>query len=116
MVVEAFFAVVVFSEVSGMAEQTRPKRVIIVDAEDPMREIRGEFFWREDHERILAAERQEAFNRGYAEGLVVGQRQTPAQVVYWRRGMTLRRTAFRLFALFLIAAFLVGLVQSFHMS
>jgi hypothetical protein len=30
--------------------------------------------------------------------------------------MSLRRTAFRLFALFLLVAFLVGLIQSFHMS
>lgn len=40
-----------------MAESTRPKRVVIVDAENPLQEIHGEFFWREDHERIMARER-----------------------------------------------------------
>ena len=99
-----------------MAEQTRPKRVIILDADDPMQEIRGEFFWREDHERILAAGRQEAFNLGYTEGLAAGQRCVRPQAVYWRRGIGLRRTALRLFALFLFVTFVVGLAQSFHMS
>jgi len=32
-----------------MTESTRPKRVVIVDADNPMEEIHGEFFLREDH-------------------------------------------------------------------
>ena len=35
------------------ASSKRPKRVIIVDAENPLEEIQGEFFWREDHEVLL---------------------------------------------------------------
>jgi len=37
-----------------------PKRVVIVDAENPLQEIHGEFFWREDHDRIVADEREDA--------------------------------------------------------
>ena len=51
-----------------MTESTRPKRVVIVDAENPMEEIHGEFFWREDHERLLADARDVAFRDGYAHG------------------------------------------------
>jgi hypothetical protein len=58
-----------------MSEQARPKRVIILDADNPMQEVTGEFFWREDHEQILASERQDAFNRGYAEGWQQATRQ-----------------------------------------
>jgi len=51
-----------------MSESTRPKRVVIVDADNPMEEIHGEFFWREDHERALAEARDAAFRDGYAQG------------------------------------------------
>lgn len=97
-----------------MSEQARPKRVIILDAENPMEEITGEFFWREDHEKIVASERQDAFNRGYAEGWQQAVRQVRPQVVYWRRGLALRHLALRLFWLFLAGSFLFGLVQSFQ--
>jgi hypothetical protein len=44
-------------EVSCMNESTRPKRVVVVDAENPLVEISGEFYWLEDHERIVAQAR-----------------------------------------------------------
>ena len=46
----------------------RPDRVIIVDAEDPMREIRGTFVWLEEHERVITEARREAFADGYSAG------------------------------------------------
>lgn len=33
-----------------MAGAERPKRAVVVDADNPLVEIDGEFFWREDHE------------------------------------------------------------------
>ena len=51
-----------------MTESTRPKRVVILDADNPMEEIQGEFFWREDHERALADARDAAYREGYAQG------------------------------------------------
>lgn len=51
-----------------MTESTRPKRVVIVDADNPLEEIHGEFFWREDHERAVADARDVAFRDGYAHG------------------------------------------------
>ena len=50
------------------AGNKRPKRVIIVDAENPLEEIQGEFFWREDHEVLLAAARDEAYRSGHGDG------------------------------------------------
>jgi len=47
-----------------MAGAERPKRVVVVDADNPLVEINGEFFWREDHEEILARERDSAYRRG----------------------------------------------------
>lgn len=55
-----------------MAEQTpaRPKNVVVVDADDPLVEVRGEFLWREDHERIVTSAREEAYWEGYHQGRV----------------------------------------------
>jgi hypothetical protein len=47
-------------EVSCMNESTRPKRVVVVDAENPLVEISGDFYWLEDHERIVAQARESA--------------------------------------------------------
>jgi hypothetical protein len=46
----------------------RPDRVVIVDADDPLTEIQGEFVWLEEHERAVAAARKSAFAEGYAAG------------------------------------------------
>jgi hypothetical protein len=76
------------------AGSRRPKRVIVVDAENPLEEIHGEFFWREDHEVLLVAARDEAFrvghDQGYRQGYAVGwedsaRQQPPARVVLRRR-------------------------------
>lgn len=49
-----------------MDGSTKPKRVVIVDADNPLEEIQGEFFWREDHDRLVEAARAEGFKSGYA--------------------------------------------------
>lgn len=51
-----------------MVESTRPKHVVVLDADNPLREIHGEFFWREDHEEIVAAAREAAYREGFAAG------------------------------------------------
>ena len=68
-----------------MTESTRPKRVVIVDADNPMEEIHGEFFWREDHERALAEAREEAFRQGVWQGWKQATRQRQEVVVRFRR-------------------------------
>jgi hypothetical protein len=50
------------------AGSQRPKCVIVVDADNPLVEIHGEFFWREDHETVLAAARDDAFRAGHEQG------------------------------------------------
>ena len=52
----------------------RPERVIILDADDPMREIEGGFVWQDEHERVVDETRRAAFAEGYAAGL----RQLPS--------------------------------------
>jgi hypothetical protein len=47
---------------------SRPKNVVVVDAENPMVEVAGEFFWREDHDAIVAAARDAAYRDGYFAG------------------------------------------------
>lgn len=51
-----------------MTAASRPKRVVIVDADNPLVEVQGEFFWREDHDAALAAARTEAYRSGYRAG------------------------------------------------
>ena len=51
-----------------MATPNRPKRVVVVDAENPLVEVQGEFFWREDHDALVAAAREEAYRAGYQSG------------------------------------------------
>ena len=78
---QAFFVAVIHREVAGMSESTRPKRVVIVDADNPLEEIQGEFFWAEDHERIVAAERQNAYAHGYRAGIEAAARRQPTRIV-----------------------------------
>lgn len=56
------------------AGNRRPKRVIMVDAENPLEEIQGEFFWREDHEALLTAARDQAYRAGHDAGYSSGYR------------------------------------------
>ncbi len=79
------------------AGNKRPKRVIIVDAENPLEEIHGEFFWREDHEVLLAAARDDAYRAGHDDGYRCGYsvgwaesgRQQPAHRFVVRRRRSL---------------------------
>lgn len=90
-----------------MTESVRPKRVVIVDADNPLEEVRGEFFWREDHERIVENERRTAYEQGMRDAL---RASPPRRVTYRVR----RRFGWRLkIGLLLIAsAYLVSLVVS----
>lgn len=91
-----------------MSESTRPKRVVIVDADNPLEEVQGEFFWAEDHERIVAGERQSAYADGYSAGFEAAARRQPAKVVV-RSGVTRRRGRLlvRALLLFAVLAFLI---------
>jgi len=94
-----------------MSESTRPKRVVIVDADNPLQEIHGEFFWREDHEAIVAAERQASYRDGYNQGFEAGARQRPVTVVVRpRRRRRLRRLAVLAFVLFIVFGYTVDVL------
>jgi hypothetical protein len=97
-----------------MTESTRPKHVVIVDTENPMEEIHGEFFWREDHERLLADARAAAFRDGYGRGWADrGQHPLPT-----RSSMVLRivrrprHLVLRALALLVVVAYAVTLIGS----
>jgi hypothetical protein len=95
-----------------MAEPVRPKNVVIVDAENPLVEIHGEFFWREDHEQIVMHEREDAFKAGYGEGFAAGSRvavgRRPIAVRY--RPPFLQRVVTRLITVMVVVAFLLTLL------
>ena len=46
----------------------RPDRVIILDADNPMTEIRGRFVWVEEHARVVEAARGAAYAEGFRDG------------------------------------------------
>jgi hypothetical protein len=94
-----------------MSEQQRPTRVVVVDADNPLTEVRGEFFWREDHERVLAAAREAAYRDGYDQGFAVGSTRhahSVRRVRVRRRSHVIARTL----ALVVAGAFLVSLIGS----
>lgn len=96
-----------------MSESTRPKRVVIVDADNPLQELHGEFFWREDHERLLASARAEAFERGYAEGVrQVSGTPNRSVIVRVRRRRSLFRMAVLAVVLLVAVAYLWSLVNA----
>jgi hypothetical protein len=64
-----------------MTAPSRPKRVVIVDADNPLVEVRGEFFWREDHDAVVAAARDAAYRSGYRAGWNDGVSQTLTKTV-----------------------------------
>ena len=97
-----------------MAEPTRPKRVVVVDAENPLQEIHGEFFWREDHARIVAEERGVAFRRGYAEGYAAARGEpAPTLVIRRRRRRGIGRLLLFALVLLTVVSYAVTLVESF---
>jgi hypothetical protein len=62
--------------------------VVILDADDPMVEIRGEIVWREDHDRIVEEVSRQAFADGYAVGHhdgLAAQLQQPILIQIARR-------------------------------
>lgn len=94
-----------------MSESTHPKRVVIVDADNPLQEIHGELFWREDHDRILAAERQSAYRDGYDRGHEAASRRQPATVVV--RSVRRRRPlrwVMRMLLMLAVVAFMVDVL------
>ena len=67
--------------------EKRPERVIIVDADNPMIEIHGQFVWQEEHDRVVEEVRGQAFADGYSTGHRDASAQQPAtmQVELHRR-------------------------------
>ena len=53
---------------SDAEHEKRPERVIILDADDPMKEIHGRIVWQEEHDRVIDETRRQAFADGYAAG------------------------------------------------
>lgn len=95
---------------------TRPRKVVVVDAENPLVEVQGEFFWREDHEAIVAAAREQAYRQGYADGHVAGaDRRAVAPVtpvVLRRRRSLLSRVLTKLGLVMLGAAFAAAVIMT----
>ena len=87
----------------GMAR--RPERVVIVDAEDPMTEIHGQFVWLEEHERVLAEAREAAYAEGYDAGLSAGRAEL--QVVARRRRSTTQRARLTVLAVVVLVVLLM---------
>jgi hypothetical protein len=102
-----------------MRERARPKRVVVVDAENPLQEISGEFFWREDHERIVAQAREMAYAQGFADASSATQVGGPLFARRVRRQGIGRAVVWALLAL-IVLAFLVsllgGIMGSIHSS
>lgn len=71
----------------------RPDRVIILDADNPMTEIRGRFVWVEEHERVVEAARRAAYAEGFADGCALAANSLRAA----RCPRTLRSRARRAF-------------------
>lgn len=67
----------------------RPERVVIVDADDPLTEIHGEFVWLEEHHRAVEQAREAAYGEGFEAGraadgevrVYVARHQRPARVI-----------------------------------
>ena len=94
-----------------MTTSNRPKRVVVVDADNPLVEIHGEFFWREDHDALVAAARGVAFREGYAAGQIDAARQAvPPTVTLRRRRSFVNRLWRMVFALAALLMLLVVLV------
>src|SRR4051794_5801856 len=98
-----------------MAMPDRPKRVVVVDAENPLVEVQGEFFWHEDHEALVAAAREEAYRAGYQSGWVDGMSQAASQasrqVIELKRHRPLTARLWRaLLGCLLLAMFMIVLV------
>jgi hypothetical protein len=87
----------------------RPKNVVVVDAENPLVEVHGEFYWREDHEMLLAAAREQAFRDGFREGYASGHMPSASQRVVLRTRPR-RWWLTRLLPAMLVTSFLLSVV------
>ena len=95
-----------------MSEIKRPRQVVIVDADNPMEEIHGEFFWREDHEQIVNAVRESAYREGYDQGFRAGA--SPGEPAKFRvRFVRRRRLVLRAFVAFVVLSYLAVLIDGF---
>lgn len=94
-----------------MAEESlsRPRRVVIIDEDMPWVEITGEFFSREDHERLVV----EARHQGYEQGFQAGVASVPVRPAPYPRQRTRRRLGLRarLFVVVLALAVLLELLS-----
>ena len=88
--------------------EERPERAIILDAEDPMREIQGRFVWQDEHDRVMEEVRRQAYAEGYdaarrdAEGEL---HSVPVRVEFRRRrtfGFYVKMGVVGLLALFVL--------------
>ena len=95
-----------------MGGSTNPRRVVMVDADNPLEEIHGEFFWREDHDRLMEAARAEEFERGYAAGLrEAGKQHGHPIVVRLRRHRSPVRVVWWLLLALVVVAYCVDLLN-----
>ena len=89
---------------------SRPKRVVVVDADNPLVEVQGQFFWQEDHDVLVAAARDDGYRDGYAAGWSDAARQTPsAQTLLLGRRTTLigRLRQLALLSILVLAALII---------
>src|SRR3954468_4303453 len=95
-----------------MTAANRPKRVVVLDADNPMVEVQGEFFWREDHDVLVAEARELGYQDGYRAGWADAACQQPTTVVL-RRRPTLFRRILAVLLLGLLAVYLVMALAMF---
>ena len=89
-----------------MTAANRPKRVVVLDADNPMVEVHGEFFWREDHDVLVAEARKVGYEDGYRAGWADAASRQPTTLVL-RRRPTLFRRILAFLLLGLLAVYLV---------
>src|SRR3954451_15417666 len=89
-----------------MTAANRPKRVVVLDADNPMVEVHGEFFWREDHDVLVAEARELGYQDGYRAGWADAAGRQPTTLVL-RRRPTLFRRILAVLLLSLLAIYLV---------
>jgi hypothetical protein len=96
-------------EVVDVGQVKRPTHVVMVDADNPLAEVRGEFFWREDHERVVASVRDDAYRAGYADGVAAASAQRWPGIIRVRIASR-RHLVFRALMLFIVVAYLATLI------
>lgn len=94
-----------------MTATNRPKRVVIVDADNPMVEIHGAFFWKEDHEVLLAEAHRVGYEAGYRAGATHTASQQP-QTVVLRRAPSIYRRIQLIIALAVLSVFMLIIIST----